>query len=93
MVKRFGGVIQVKGEGTIVLKIEDDDGIVHPIKIKKALYAPEALSCFLAPQKWSQQAKKTIRSLKGHTVPPRPATVSYIGNRNGTTIPSHGVLH
>ena len=56
MVKGFGGVIQVKGEGEIVWKIEDDDRIVHPIKTKKALCVTEALSCLLAPQKCSQQA-------------------------------------
>ena len=33
MVKGFGGVVQVMGEGTILWKIEDDDGVVHTIKI------------------------------------------------------------
>ena len=42
--KGFGGMTQVKAEGMIVWKIEDDDGIVHPIKINKALYIPEAPS-------------------------------------------------
>ena len=37
MVKGFGGMIQVKGGDRIVWKIEDEYGIVHPIKIKKAL--------------------------------------------------------
>ena len=37
MVKDFVRVVQGKGEGAIICKIEDDDGIVHPIKIKKAL--------------------------------------------------------
>ena len=46
----------MKGEGTILLKIEDEDGIVHPINIKNALYVPEAPSCLLAPQQWEQQA-------------------------------------
>ena len=53
--KGFGGVVQVKGEGAIVWKIEDDDGIVHPIKIKKALCVPETLSFLLVPQQWEQQ--------------------------------------
>ena len=44
ILKVFGGMIQVKGEETIVWKIEDHDGIVHPIKIKKALYVSEAPS-------------------------------------------------
>ena len=42
MVNAFGGMIQVKGGGTIVWKIEDDDVIVHPVKIKEAIYEPEA---------------------------------------------------
>ena len=44
MVKGFGGVVQVMGDGTILWKIEDDDGVVHTINIKKALYVLEALS-------------------------------------------------
>ena len=52
MVKGFGVVVQVKGEGGIFLKIEDDDGIVHPITIKKSLYVYESPSYLLAPQKW-----------------------------------------
>ena len=45
----------MKGEGKILWKIEDDDGVVHPIKIKKALYVPEDPSCLLAPQQWAHQ--------------------------------------
>ena len=52
MVKGFGGVIQFKGEGGIVWKLEDDNGIVHTIKIKKALYVPESPPCLLSPQQW-----------------------------------------
>ena len=51
----FGVMIQVNGEGTIVWKIEDYDRIIHPIKIKKALYVPQAQSCLIAPQQWEQQ--------------------------------------
>ena len=92
MIKSFGGMIQVKGEGTIVWKIEDDDGIVHPNKTKKVLYALEAPSCLLAPKQWSQKADKIILSPTAHGATPRPATVSFIGNRNGTAIPSPGIL-
>ena len=45
----------INGEGTFFCKIEDDDGIVHPIKTKKALYIPEAPSCLLAPQQRKHQ--------------------------------------
>ena len=41
MVKVFGVMVQVKGEGTFIWKIEDGDGIIHPIKTKKTIYVPE----------------------------------------------------
>ena len=56
MVKGFGGVVEVKGEGTIVWKIEDDNVVIHPIKIKKSLYVPEAPSYLYTPQQWVQQS-------------------------------------
>ena len=56
MVKGFGGVVQVMGEGTILWKIEDGDGVVHTIKIKKELYVPEDPQCLMEPQQWPQKA-------------------------------------
>ena len=50
MVKGFGLMVQVKGEGTLIWKIEDGDGIIHPIKTKKSIYVPEEPSCLIAPQ-------------------------------------------
>ena len=35
------------------LGIEDDDGIVHPIKIKKAIYVPDTPSFLIDPQQWA----------------------------------------
>ena len=40
----------MKGEGTILCKIEDDNGVVHPINIKKELYVPVDPSYLLNPQ-------------------------------------------
>ena len=57
MVKGFGGMVQVKGEVTIIWKIEDDDGVIHTIYIKKTLCLHEASSYLLAPQQWAQQEK------------------------------------
>ena len=54
-VKDFGGMIQVKSEVMIIRKIEDDDGIIYPIKTKKELYVPESPPCLISPQKWAQQ--------------------------------------
>ena len=53
MVKGFGGMLQVKGKGTIIWKIEGDDGVIHPINIKKALYVPDAPSCLIGPKQWA----------------------------------------
>ena len=64
-VNGFGSVVQVKGEGMIIWKIEDDDEIVHSIKIKKALYVPEALSCLLAPKQWAQQENENYTKPDG----------------------------
>jgi hypothetical protein len=33
-----GRVIPVKGRGTVKWKLEDDDGVIHEIKIKNTLY-------------------------------------------------------
>jgi hypothetical protein len=51
-----GRVIPVKGRGTVKWKLEDDDGVVHKIKIKNALYVPEMQMCLLCPQHWSQNS-------------------------------------
>ena len=65
LVKGFGGVVQLKGEGTIVLRIEDDDRIVHPIKTKKALYVHEAMSYLLSQQDQAQQANNNYPNPDG----------------------------
>ena len=44
-----------EGLGDNFCKIEDDEGIVHPIKIKKAFHVTEYPSCLIEPQKWAQQ--------------------------------------
>ena len=81
----------MKGEGTIVLKIEVGDGMVHPIKVKKARYVPEAPSCMLDHYNGHIRQTAIIRILTEHGAPPRPLIVSYTGNRNGTALPSPGI--
>eukprot|EP00978_Attheya_sp_CCMP212_P046714 scaffold407103_cov35-Attheya_sp.AAC.1 len=49
------GIIVATKRGTIRWKIEDDDGKVHTINLKNALYAPSAPFRLLSPQHWSQQ--------------------------------------
>jgi len=50
-------MLNVKGEGTVLWKWEDDDGRVHSHYIDGALYVPDADLCLLSPQHWAQQAK------------------------------------
>jgi hypothetical protein len=40
----------IKGKGTIKWKIEDDNGVVHTIKLKNALYVPAFKTCLLCTQ-------------------------------------------
>jgi hypothetical protein len=44
----------IKGKGTIRWKIEDDNGMVHTIKLKNALYVLAFKTCLLSTQHWSQ---------------------------------------
>ena len=55
-VSGMGGTILATARGTVRWKIEDDDGKVHSIVLKKVLYAPDAPFRLLSPQHWSQQA-------------------------------------
>ncbi len=53
----IGGGLEVKGTGTLVLRIQDDDGKVHTICIPNSLYFPILRQCLLLPQHWAQEAK------------------------------------
>ena len=46
----------VKGEGTLVWNIIDDQGRSHKINIKNYLYIPNLLSHLASPQYWDKQA-------------------------------------
>ena len=54
MVKGIGGMLQAKGEGTSICKLEDDYRVIHPINIKKELYITKAPSFLLSPQQRAQ---------------------------------------
>ena len=58
--------LQVKGLGTFVMRINDDDGKTHVIKIPNSLYLPKLGGCLLSPQHWVQEAKARKRN-KGKT--------------------------
>jgi hypothetical protein len=48
--------LEIKGAGTFKLKVDDDDGKTHKIKIPNSLYLPELKRCLLSPQHWAQEA-------------------------------------
>ena len=57
--QRVGGIskgLSIKGKGTLVLTINDDNGKPHRIKIPNSLYLPELRVCLLSPQHWAQEA-------------------------------------
>ena len=56
-VNGIGAGLAIKGTGTFVMRIEDDEGKVHTIKIPNSLYLPNLKSCLLSPQHWAQEAK------------------------------------
>ena len=56
VVKFYGGVINIRGEGTVKCKIEESYGQIHSIIVHRANYVPEATICLLSPQQLSQQA-------------------------------------
>ena len=53
----IGEGLDIAGTGTLVLRIQDDNGKVHTIKIPKSLYLPGLRQCLLLPQHWAQETK------------------------------------
>jgi hypothetical protein len=54
-----GELLTVKGEGTLVWHIKDDEGRAHKITIKDSLFVPKAPICLLSPQHWAQSVDDT----------------------------------
>jgi hypothetical protein len=57
--------LDIKGKGTFKFMIEDDNGMMHKIKIPNSLYIPDLKSCLLSPQHWVQEAKDNYLRPKG----------------------------
>ena len=56
---RVGGIeggLEIKGQGTLVLDMNDDNGKPHRIHIPNSLYLPDLRMCLLSPQHWAQEA-------------------------------------
>ncbi|EJK71791.1 hypothetical protein THAOC_06737, partial [Thalassiosira oceanica] len=54
-----GQKAEIKGSGTLVFHMADDNGAVHPIRIPNSLYIPTATKVLLVPQHWAQEANDT----------------------------------
>ena len=52
--------IEIKGRGTVTWKLDDDDVMVHKIKIKDTLYIPKLDCCLLSPQHVTQELEKEL---------------------------------
>jgi hypothetical protein len=57
--------LDIKGTGTFKFKIEDDNGMMHKIKIQNSLYITEFKRCLLSPQHWVQEVKDNYPRPKG----------------------------
>jgi hypothetical protein len=58
--QRAGGIskgLAIKGKGTLVVMINDDNSKPHRIKIPNSLYLPGLRMCLLLPQHWAQEAR------------------------------------
>jgi len=55
-VNGIGEGLAIKGKGTFVFALEDDNGKIHTIKIPNCLYLPGLEQCLLSPQHWAQEA-------------------------------------
>ena len=62
-VQGIEGGVNVRGRGTFVFCIEDDDGRMHRIKVPNSLYVPNLPFALLSPQHWAQQTTDGVSSL------------------------------
>ena len=61
----IAGGLEIKGEGTFVFKLEDDDGKLHTIRIPNSLYLPRLPVSLLSPQHWAQEANDNVPIPRG----------------------------
>jgi hypothetical protein len=54
------GGLEIKGQGTLVLDMNDDNGKPHHIHIPNSLYLPDLRMCLLSPQHWAQERETII---------------------------------
>jgi hypothetical protein len=73
--------LEVKEEGAIQWKIEDDIGQVHSHQIKRALYVPALSFCLLKPQHWTQSADDNFPKKHGTMCTTNEKEIIFIWNQ------------
>ena len=61
----IGSGIAIKGMGTFKFKMEDNDGLVHTIRVPNSLYIPSLKQVLLAPHHWAQEAQDNVPTPRG----------------------------
>jgi hypothetical protein len=57
--------LDIKGMGTFKIKIKDNNGMTHKVKIPNSLCISKLKRCLLSPQHWVQEAKDNYPRPKG----------------------------
>ena len=86
MVKGYGGLIKVRGEGKMKWNTEYDSGQIQSMIIHKVNYVLEYLVTFYFYNSGISKPLTIIQNLMKHGDPPRPRTVSYTGTNKGTSV-------
>jgi hypothetical protein len=66
-VQGIEGGLAIKGHGTFIFNIEDNEGTVHHIKIPDSMYVPDLKFCLLSPQHWAKKAHDSARGTRMET--------------------------
>ena len=61
------GGLAIKGHGTFIFNIEDDESTMHQIKIAGSMYVPDLKFCLLSPQHWAQKARERNQGTRMET--------------------------
>ena len=83
--KGISGQIFIKDQGIVWWNIEYDEGRVHTLKIKDALYVPESPIYIIFPQHWDHQAKDNFLAWRGTYIENLMMNVSSTVTKYGTS--------
>jgi hypothetical protein len=66
--QQVGGIIDglvIAGQGTLVIRLNNNSWRPHKIKIPNSLFLPDLRVCLLSPQHWAQEAGDNYPLLNG----------------------------